>query len=175
MRPRRTQTAITAILAAAVAVAALLPPRPAGAADCAVPAFKYRHGIVAFTEHGATVDVRVEVADTESMREVGLMCRRALDPDAGMLFVFEDVTREAFWMKNTLIPLSIAFLDNRWQVVGIFDMRVAPNPADPPVTDTWAPTRPYRYALEVNQGFFKAHGLDDHAQIRFLPGEPAKP
>jgi uncharacterized protein len=165
---------ITAILAAAVAVAVLLPP-PAGAADCAVQTFKYKHGIVAFTEHGATVEVRVEVADTESMREVGLMCRRALDPDAGMLFVFEDLTREPFWMKNTLIPLSIAFLDNRWQVVGIFDMRVAPNPADPPATDVWAPAKPYRYALEVNQGFFKAHGLDEHAQVRFMSGTPTKP
>jgi uncharacterized protein len=172
MRPRRI---ITALAAAAVAAAALLPPSPAGADDCTVPVFKYRHGVVAFTEHGSTVDVRVEVADSEPMREVGLMCRRALDPDAGMLFVFEDLTRGAFWMKNTLIPLSIAFLDNRWQVVGIFDMRVAPNPADPPPTDLWEPTRSYRYALEVNQGFFKAHGLDEHAQVRFTPGDPAKP
>jgi len=172
MRPRRT---LLAIVAAAFTAAALLPPGPAGADGCTVPAFKYRHGVMAFTEHGTTVAVRVEVADTEDMREVGLMCRRALDPDAGMLFVFEDLTREPFWMKNTLIPLSIAFLDNHWQVVGLFDMRVAPNPADPPVTDVWAPTRQYRYALEVNQGFFKVHGLDEHAQVRFTPGEPAKP
>jgi uncharacterized membrane protein (UPF0127 family) len=171
----RRRPTLPASAAAVFTAAALLPPSPAGADDCPAPAFKYRHGVVAFTQHGSTVDVRVEVADTERAREVGLMCRRALDPDGGMLFVFEDVTREAFWMKNTLIPLSIAFLDNRWQVVGMFDMRVAPNPADPPATDLWAPAKSYRYALEVNQGFFKTHGLDEHAQVRFTPGEPAKP
>ena len=172
MRVRRV---LTAIAAAALAAAGLIPPAPAGADDCTVPAFRYRHGVVAFSEHGSTVDVRVEIADTEQTREVGLMCRRALDPDAGMLFVFADLTREGFWMKNTLIPLSIAFLDNRWQVVGIFDMRVAPNPADPPPGDLWAPTKSYRYALEVNQGFFKAHGLDGRAQVRFTPSDPPKP
>lgn len=166
-----------AAIAVAVLAAAVLgsPAGPARAEDCTIPAFKYRHGIVSLIEHGTTVDVRVEVADTERAREVGLMCRRALDADAGMLFVFEDVTREPFWMKNTLIPLSIAFLDSRWHAVGIFDMRVAPNPFDPPPGDVWAPNRPYRYALEVNQGFFKVHGLDDRAQFHFTPSAPAKP
>jgi uncharacterized protein len=172
MRPRRV---LSAIAAAALVVAGLIPPAPAGADDCTVPAFRYRHGVVSFSEHGSTTDVRVEVADTEQTREVGLMCRRALDPDAGMLFVFADLTREPFWMKNTLIPLSIAFLDNRWQVVGMYDMRVAPNPADPPLGDLWAPAKQYRYALEVNQGFFKAHEFDGHAKIRFTPGDPPKP
>ena len=173
MSARWSLPAIAAALLAAAALASA--GGPARAEDCTVPVFKYRHGIVSLTEHGVTADVRVEVADTERAREVGLMCRRALDPDAGMLFVFEDVTREPFWMKNTLIPLSIAFLDNRWHAVGIFDMRVAPNPFDPPPQDTWAPTRPYRYALEVNQGFFKTHGLDERAQIRFTLSNPAKP
>lgn len=169
---RRT---LLAIAAAAVAAWALWPASPAGAQTCTVPAFRYRHGIVSFKEHGTTTDVRVEIADTEEAREVGLMCRRALDPDAGMLFVFEDLTRAPFWMKNTLIPLSIAFLDNRWHVVGLDDMRVAANPADPPPTDLWAPTKAYRYALEVNQGFFKAHDLDNKAQVHFTSGEPPKP
>ena len=115
------------------------------------------------------------VAANDPDREQGLMYRTKLAPNEGMLFVFNETAVHCFWMKNTLIPLSIAFLDNHWQVVGLFDMRVAPNPADPPVTDVWAPTRQYRYALEVNQGFFKVHGLDEHAQVRFTPGEPAKP
>ena len=164
-----------ALAAAAAAVGALWPALPAGAQACTVPALRYRHGIVSFTERGTTTDVRVEIAETEQAREIGLMCRRAMDPDAGMLFIFEDLTRAPFWMKNTLIPLSIAFLDNRWHVVGLDDMRVAPNPADPPPGDTWSPAKAYRYALEVNQGFFKAHGLDDRAQVRFTPGEPPKP
>lgn len=171
MTLRSTLTAIAALLAGAL----LLPPVPAGADDCPAPVFNYKHGVVSFTEHGATVDVRVQIADTERMREIGLMCRRALDSDAGMLFVFADQTREAFWMKNTLIPLSIAFLDGTWHVVGMYDMRVAPDPANPPPTDIWAPMKPYRYALEVNHGFFKAHNLDDRAQIRFTPADPLKP
>lgn len=162
-------------LAAALVAAALVPSRPARADGCPVPVFKYRHGLVSFTEHGDTVDVRVEIADTEEAREVGLMCRESLDPDAGMLFVFEDLTRAPFWMKNTLIPLSIAFLTDRWQVVALMDMRVAPDPANPPPDDVWAPARPYRYALEVNQGFFKAHGLDERAQVRFTPADLPKP
>ena len=175
VRSMRMRPLIPLIVAAAMLGVAVLPSRPARADDCVVPALKYRHGTVSLSEHGSAVDVRVEVADTERMREVGLMCRRSLDPDAGMLFVFEDLTRDPFWMKNTLIPLSIAFIDARWQIVGMFDMRVAPNPADPPASDVWAPTRPYRYALEVNQGCFKAHGLDEHAKVRFIPGDPAKP
>lgn len=172
MSLRRT---LLVVAVAAAAAWALWPASPAGAQACTVPAFRYRHGIVSFTEHGTTTDVRVEIADTEQARETGLMCRRALDPDAGMLFVFEDLTRAPFWMKNTLIPLSIAFLDNRWRVVGLDDMRVAPNPADPPPTDLWAPAKAYRYALEVNQGFFKTHELDNKAKVRFTSGEPPKP
>ena len=172
MRLRRI---LAALAAAAATAGAVLPARPAGAEDCTVPAFRYRHGVVSFTEHGTTAGVRVEIADTEEAREVGLMCRRALDPDAGMLFIFADLTRAPFWMKNTLIPLSIAFLDNRWHVVGLDDMRVAPNPADPPLSDLWAPNKAYRYALEVNQGFFKTHELDNKAKVRFTSGEPPKP
>jgi uncharacterized membrane protein (UPF0127 family) len=177
MKPGRTRGARGVLVSVAAAAAALLaiPAGPAGADDCTVPAFRYRHGVVAFTEHGTTVNVRVEIADTEEAREVGLMCRRALDPDAGMLFLFADVTREPFWMKNTLIPLSIAFMDPRWRILGIYDMRVAPNPADPPADDLWAPTRPYRYALEVNQGFFAAHGIDTRAQVRFTQTDPPQP
>lgn len=170
------RTLLTAAAGVAIVLAgAVGPARPANAQTCSAPQFKYRHGIVSFMEHGLTVDLRVEIADTEEMREVGLMCRRSLDPDAGMLFVFDALTRGGFWMKDTLIPLSIAFMNDHWQVVGIMDMRVAPDPANPPVSDVWSPNRPYRYALEVNQGFFKNHDLDDQAQVRFYAGQPPKP
>jgi uncharacterized protein len=166
---------ITAVLAFAAALLLAGPAGPARAGDCPAPHFDYRHGIMSFVEHGATVDVRVEIADTDKMREVGLMCRQSLDADAGMLFVFDDSTRDPFWMKNTLIPLSIAFMTDRWQVVAIMDMRVAKDPANPPAEDVWAPPKPYRYALEVNQGFFKSHGLDEHALVRIASGQPFKP
>lgn len=134
--------------------------------DCHVPSFPYKHGTVTFTEHGTATEVHVEIADTPDAEEVGLMCRTSLDPDAGMLFVFADDTRSPFWMKNTLIPLSIAFIDAKWHIVGLMDMRVAPDPSNP--ADLYAPGKPYRYALEVNQGFFTRHDIDEKAEVRFL-------
>ncbi len=141
---------------------------PAGAA-CHVPTSTYRPGIVTFVAHGQTTRVRVEIADTPETREVGLMCRTHLDPDAGMLFVFADDTRGPFWMKNTLIPLSIAFIDGKRHIVSLMDMRVPPDPSNPPPSDVYAPPKPYRYALEVNQGFFAQHEIDEKAEVLFQP------
>jgi len=140
------------------------------AAACDVPLFAYRHGHVFFTEAGREERVRVEVADTEDRQEVGLMCRPALDPDAGMLFVFAAPTRASFWMKNTLIPLAIAFMDSDWHIVRILEMPVASDPTAGPFP-TYGPEKPYRYALEVNAGFFAKHDLDERAVVRFAPDE----
>ncbi len=161
-----------AILVIVAACAALEPGSLSAAADCRVPSFTYKHGVVTFSEHGSTTQVRVEIADTQDTEEIGLMCRTSLEPDAGMLFVFPDDTRASFWMKNTLIPLSIAFLDAKWHIMAIMDMRVAPDPSDPPPSDLFAPTRPYRYALEVNQGFFTAHQIDAKAEVIFQRESP---
>jgi uncharacterized membrane protein (UPF0127 family) len=136
---------------------------------CVIPPFTYRHGVVTFSEGGRRVDLRVLVADTPDKQEYGLMCRTSLPADEGMLFVFADVTRVPFWMKNTLIPLSIAFIDDRWRIVQIRDMAVEPDPEHP--TTLYTPPRPYRYALEVNQGFFAQHGLDTRAVVQFTPAE----
>jgi len=144
-------------------------------ADCRVPPVTYKHGVVTFTEHGSPVQVRVEIADTPESQEVGLMCRTALEPDAGMLFMFPHDTRGGFWMKNTLIPLSIAFIDAKWHIVGLMDMRVAPDPSNPPLSDLFAPAKPYRYAVEVNQGFFAQHGIDEKAEVSFLRRTAAWP
>jgi uncharacterized protein len=106
-----------------------------------------------------TVTVRVVVADTPSSRERGLMGRPTLSPDVGMLFLFGDEggpVTERFWMKDTLIPLSIAFWDASGRIVAIRDM--VPCTADPCAT-YGAPT-PYVAALEVNWGFFEAHGVE---------------
>jgi uncharacterized membrane protein (UPF0127 family) len=115
----------------------------------------------------------VEIADTLETQEVGLMCRTALDPDAGMLFQFAADTQGSFWMKDTLIPLSIAFIDSGWHIVSIMDMKVEPDPTHPQAL--YAPSRPYRYALEVNQGFFGQRDIDGGAQVTFIPQGPATP
>lgn len=95
------------------------------------------------------------VADPES-RARGLMFRRALDPDAGMLFVFPQDTLGAFWMRDTYIPLSIAFIDHSGLVVGIFDL--APFDENPV-----GPAAEYRYALETNLGWFQQQGVEPGA------------
>ena len=101
---------------------------------------------------GERVEVPVEIADTEEERQMGLMGRTALAEDAGMLFVFDTEQQLFFWMKDTLIPLSIAFIDSEGRIVDIQDMQ--------PLDETPHPSAsPYQYALEVNQGFFEARGI----------------
>ena len=104
---------------------------------------------------GERVPVRVEVVSTPADMERGLMGRTSLAEDAGMLFVFsqEQSTDSSFWMKDTLIPLSIAFIDPQGRIIDIQDMQ----PLD---ESPHYPAAPYQYALEVNQGFFANHGID---------------
>ena len=109
---------------------------------------------------GESVNVRAEIADTEAKREKGLMGRTALAEDAGMLFVFDREQPLAFWMKDTLIPLSIAYIDSNGRIVDIQDMQ--------PLDETPHPSaEPAKYALEVNQGFFAARGIQvgDRAEL----------
>ena len=101
------------------------------------------------------VTVRVEIAETPETRRTGLMHRRRLPPDAGMAFLFDTATVYRFWMKNTLIPLSIAFWDRSGRIVAILDM--APCRTDD--CRLYSPGKPYIGAVEVNQGFFRRHGV----------------
>jgi uncharacterized membrane protein (UPF0127 family) len=104
---------------------------------------------------GDRVEVRVEIADSDAERARGLMGRTALAEDRGMLFVFDEEQPLSFWMKNTLIPLSIAFMDSEGRIVDIQDMK--PLDDDPP---HYVSAEPARYALEVNQGFFEKRGVE---------------
>ncbi|HLW61548.1 MAG TPA: DUF192 domain-containing protein [bacterium] len=139
-------------------------------AGCSAPLFAYRHGTVTFSEAGRTARIRVEIADKSDQMEVGLMCRPSLDADAGMLFEFPYPTEGAFWMKNTLVPLAIAFIDSDWHIVRIMEMAVAPDPTadDASKFPLYEPKKTYRYALEVNAGYFTKHNLDEHAEVRFI-------
>ncbi len=104
---------------------------------------------------GKEVKVRAEIADHYIERARGLMYRTALAEDRGMLFVFDEEQELSFWMKNTLIPLSIAFMDSEGRIVDIQDMKALD--ADPP---HYVSAEPARYALEVNQGFFEERGVE---------------
>lgn len=101
------------------------------------------------------VAVPVLVADDADLRATGLMQRADLPADAGMVFVFDAPSTGAFWMKNTLLPLSIAFVGQDGTVQQLIDMQ--PCVADP--CPRYAPDDPYLYAVEVNQGFFATRGI----------------
>ncbi len=116
------------------------------------------------TDDGSVL-VNVEVADTPDERAEGLMHRESLAPDAGMVFVFFEDTTTGFWMKNTLIPLSIAFFDERGRIVRIMDME--PCEADP--CPLYEPGVEYRGALEVNHGAFDEWGVEVGDVIRVSP------
>lgn len=103
-----------------------------------------------------SVTVQVEIAETPRARQHGLMGRRHLPPNSGMAFLFDRPTENRFWMKNTLIPLSIAFWDEAGRIVSIVDM--APCPEDP--CPLYSAGTSYIGAVEVNRGFFRAHGVE---------------
>jgi uncharacterized membrane protein (UPF0127 family) len=107
------------------------------------------------TAEGGEVVVPVEIADSPEERQVGLMNRESLPEDAGMIFLFDQDEVGGFWMKDTLIPLSIAFADADGTIVSILDME--PCEADP--CEIYEPGAPYRSALEVNQGAFSRWGV----------------
>ena len=111
---------------------------------------------------GEEVRLRAEIADNAFEIARGLMYRTALAEDRGMLFIFEGEQTPSFWMKNTLIPLSIAFMDSEGRIVDIQDMK--PLDDDPP---SYVSAKPARYALEVNQGFFEERGVEvgDRAEL----------
>ncbi len=106
--------------------------------------------------------IQVEVAATQQQRQQGLMGRTHLPADSGMLFVFDMPGRHCFWMRDTPLPLSIAFIDAAGRIAGFADMQ--------PRTDTLhCPNTEVRYALEVSQGSFLRQGLRSGARIQGLP------
>jgi uncharacterized protein len=103
----------------------------------------------------------VEIAATFETRMTGLMHRFSLKPDHGMLFVFREPRPQAFWMKNTYVALSIAYIDDKGRILNIEDMA--------PQTETAHPSNgPALYALEMKKGWFKEHGIDAGAAVEGL-------
>ena len=109
--------------------------------------------------------IRVEVANTPNTRSTGLMFRRSLPENQGMLFVYENEERHAMWMKNTLIPLSVAFIDRGGRIINIEDMQ-------PQTEDTHAAQESAAYSLEMNQGWFKQRGIRRGDRVRGLERVP---
>jgi uncharacterized membrane protein (UPF0127 family) len=116
--------------------------------------------VLRFQGAGGTALLTVETADSPDERATGLMNREEMAPDHGMIFVWPEDTGSRFWMQDTLIPLSIAFITAEGTIVHITDM-------EPLTTDLHASPEPYRFAVEVNQGWFAENGIEagDVAEI----------
>ncbi len=109
--------------------------------------------------------VHAELANTFESRATGLMHRRSLGPNQGMLFVFPDPEIQCMWMKNTLIPLSVAFIDADGAVLNIAEMK-------PQTETTHCAAAPAKYALEMTSGWFAAKGVKPGARILGLDKAP---
>jgi uncharacterized membrane protein (UPF0127 family) len=107
--------------------------------------------------------IRAEVAADDRTRERGLMFREQMPSNAGMLFLFDEPGSQCMWMKNTLIPLSVAFLDEHGTIINIEDMA-------PQTENSHCARRPARYALEMNGGWFAARGIKPGMRLGGIPG-----
>jgi uncharacterized membrane protein (UPF0127 family) len=106
--------------------------------------------------------INAEVAQTPDQRAIGLMNRPTMGVSDGMLFAFEAGATQCFWMKNTLLPLSIAFIGDDGAIVNIIEMK-------PQSLESHCSTKPVRFALEMNQGWFAKRGIKAGSK---LTGQP---
>lgn len=122
----------------------------------------FERGVVRVTQEGREAVLPVEIARTPEARAQGLMGRERLGANAGMLFVYEDDARRFFWMKNTLIPLSLAFIDKRGEVLEIIHLQPhRPGTRIP----SYRSRNKVRRVLEVNQGWFLRNGFGLGARV----------
>ena len=108
--------------------------------------------------------IDTQVAATPDQRSTGLMFRRDMPQSEGMLFVFEQASVQCFWMKNTLLPLTAAFVADDGRIVNMADMK-------PQSTDSHCSTLPVRYVLEMNQGWFGRKGIKSGMKLGGKPFE----
>jgi uncharacterized protein len=146
----------TLATAALAALAPLAIAQGAGGVPQSLPAITLQAGM-----H----NIHAAVAQTPEQRQTGLMFRREMAQHEGMLFVFEVAAPQCFWMKNTLLPLSIAFLADDGTVVNIADMK-------PQSLDSHCSAQPVRYVLEMNQGWFAKRGIGPGFRISGPGGKP---
>lgn len=130
----------------------------AGQAWAQVPAQAQAQQLPAIQLRAGMHLIQAEVARTDEQRAIGLMHRRSMPVNAGMLFIFDAASPQCFWMRNTLLPLSIAFIADDGSIVNIADMQ-------PMSDDSHCSAKPVRFALEMNQGWFAKRGLKAGAKL----------
>ena len=111
--------------------------------------------------------ITAQVAQSPEQRSTGLMHRKDMPQAEGMLFIFERPTQQCFWMKNTLLPLTAAFVADDGTIVNLADMK-------PQTTDSHCSSKPVRYVLEMNQGWFAKKGLKAGFKLGGQPFEATK-
>ena len=111
--------------------------------------------------------IDAQVAMTPREREIGLMFRKEMPVHEGMLFVFEQPATQCFWMKNTILPLTAAFVADDGTIVNLADMK-------PMTEDSHCSAKPVRYVLEMNVGWFDKRGIKAGARLSGRPFTPAK-
>lgn len=109
--------------------------------------------------------IEAQLAVTPNQRQIGLMWRKEMPQNEGMLFVFEQPAVQCFWMMNTLLPLTAAFVADDGTIVNLADMK-------PQTTDSHCSAKPVRYVLEMNQGWFGKKGIAAGAKLSGLPPRP---
>ena len=147
-RARRAAAALRPALAVSLTVSFTVAP-PAGAQN-ALQGQPQR--LPAITLQAGMHNIRAEVARSEDERQTGLMFRREMAAHEGMLFIFDEREPRCFWMKNTPLPLSIAFIADDGTIVDLLDMQ-------PQSLDNHCSSKPVRYALEMNQGWFARRAI----------------
>ncbi len=110
--------------------------------------------------------IDTQVAQTPEQRSIGLMHRTEMPQHEGMLFVFEQPATQCFWMKNTLLPLTAAFVADDGTIVNLADMK-------PQTTDSHCSTQPVRFVLEMHQGWFAKKGLKAGSRLRGVVFKPS--
>ena len=111
--------------------------------------------------------IDAQVALQPNQRQIGLMFRKEMPASEGMLFVFEQAGKQCFWMKDTLIPLTAAFVADDGTIVNLADMK-------PRVTDSHCSEKPVRYVLEMNVGWFAKKGIKAGSKLAGPPFEKAR-
>ena len=106
--------------------------------------------------------INAELAQTDDQRETGLMFRKSMGTNDGMIFVFDRPGQQCFWMKNTLIPLDVAFIGDDGAIINIDQMA-------PQTLDSHCSEKPARYVLEMNDGWFAKRGIRAGQKIKGLP------
>jgi uncharacterized membrane protein (UPF0127 family) len=133
-------TQLRALLACVISFGALISLTPLAAQE---PQTNLQRTVI----HAGMFQIDAQIANTPQQRQIGLMFRKDMPTHEGMLFIFDEPQKQCFWMKNTLLPLSAAFIDDDGGIVNLVDMQ-------PQSTDSHCSEKPVRYVLEMNQGWF---------------------